>query len=370
MPTFKTRGEFVNSLWDTAGDSAQQSLGMVLQKQQQDKQLKDMLQKLVLENSLKGMRLKQGSNVADMGLPREMQGVLGNFEPDPMAQLERQAGIADAENKIYQAGGPAPSFSRKGLGQQTQSVDMAQADIPVLGQGSLVPKGYDQFGRPTGFTDPQQEVREANMKPLAGEAANRYSGSVQGLTNIKAIQDMLKLNETGSSLGTDAAKDMVYRANLIAEANAAKPTWLPGGEALYKGIKSARVTKQEPRELENYFNTLAENVLRARTGAAAPDQEVVREMARTYFKVFNEDPQTWMTKLANNKKYLEGVADEIRPLRKGKHLFDGKISKEDNIDTKNTDLNSITEDEIQFTMKKYNVPREEVIRRIGLPSTF
>lgn len=122
-------------------------------------------------------------------------------------------------------------------------------------------------------------------------------------------------------------KDLIYRANLSIEASGAKPTFVPGLQASYRRIKESRAG-DKGANLGNKFLTLAENLLRARTGATAPEPEVVREEARTMLNSYFESPETWESKISNNELYLTGVADEVRPLRKGKHTSQQKSTKQ------------------------------------------
>jgi hypothetical protein len=150
---------------------------------------------------------------------------------------------------------------------------------------------------------------EEKQKPLSGDAALKYSGALQGMRDIKYISDELGLN---SGTLNPNAKELIYKSNLAVEGANAKATLIPGLQGVYKGVKYSRAGDAGSR-LSNKFMTLAENLLRARTGAAAPDPEIVREYARSLLRGYTESPETWISKLKQNEEFLSGVAKGIRP---------------------------------------------------------
>ena len=77
--------------------------------------------------------------------------------------------------------------------------------------------------------------------------------------------------------------------------------------------------------------TLSENILRARTGAQAPEPEMVREYARTLLMSFIESPNTWAKKINQDYGFLQGTAKEIRPKKEkewGSGLFGYSVGDE------------------------------------------
>lgn len=224
-------------------------------------------------------------------------------------KLIEKGKVATAQRAIYDAGGPAPS----GFGQSAN---------PQGQQGKIVAEDYDQFGRPKSFKDigAQQQIKDA--EPLAADSATRFSGAQQGMQNVNDI-----VNQINTHKGN--RKDLIYQANLAIEAENAKDTIIPGAKALYKVSKLTR-TSDQSKQLANSFSTLSENLLRARTGATAPDPEIVREYARTLLKTFQESPTTWNQKLQNDFNFLKTTHDELRPLRSSETGDFTPINQNDN----------------------------------------
>lgn len=287
----------------------------MLQQQQQDKALRQAAGQM-----MGGQAVPQGVNAGDLysKLAVEQSKNQTPYANDPLKQIELEnvlQGFRKAtEPTVADTLGAAvpqqtPGAAVLGAGQDT--------GIPPM----FVPGKKNKYGIPEEIENPAyalyQKTQEQNASPLSGEAANRYAGAIQGITNIGNIKSMLGIKETPTGVtASPDSRDLVRQANLVSEATLSKPVpFIPGLQGAYKAFKMIR-TSPKGVQLENYFNTLAENVLRARTGAAAPDPEVVREQARTYLKNFQENPEVWAQKMNQDLQYLSTTAKEIRPNRK------------------------------------------------------
>ncbi len=201
-------GQGVN--WESLNRINEESTKRKLFDYEQKQKVKQALEQVILETALKNQRLKQGANLGQLDTSQGMRGVLGQipgmFEQDPMDQFKNQAAIADMEKKIYEAGGPAPSITPRMSGvlggqkspQEETAPDGIRREInPTNAQ--LVPKGYDQFGRPTGFTNPEEELTQATKKAVAIENVKPYTEGeikiVSGLQLIPQIDKLIKLAE-------------------------------------------------------------------------------------------------------------------------------------------------------------------------------
>lgn len=269
--------------WDAAVQSGQgfaNSLSNVIAyKREQDDAIKKlMLQKKLEEES--AINTAVGTQKAKLQLAKEMMPMMQQFNsPQGMSM-----------NPIK--GGGAQSGA---IGQENPYIGMLN---PLSGEFE--------------FKDnPRYKALQKEMDPLSGESANKYSGALQGLSQVDIIMKELGLNDI-STMDEKKARDLVYRANLAVQGANAKDTILPMGKAMYQGLKNIRAGS-EGSQLATAFMTLAENLLRARTGAAAPDPEIIREYARSLFRQFSEDPQTWLRKLQTNQQFLQGVAGSIKP---------------------------------------------------------
>ena len=155
----------------------------------------------------------------------------------------------------------------------------------------------------------EQSALEEN-KPLQGEASVRYSGALQGVRDLKKITDIIGLSN-GEIKDLKKAKDLIYKANLNIEGVGAE-RGIPFLTGMYRGSKLSR-GGDEGAKLGNLFMTLSENLLRARTGAQAPEPEVIRENARSLLKSYIESPETWKSKLMQNEEFLLGTVKSLRP---------------------------------------------------------
>lgn len=193
------------------------------------------------------------------------------------------------------------------------------ADIirPQANPYELVPTGDPD--KPFKFEfNPQEQTRRKveeqsaleENKPLQGEASVRYSGALQGIRDLKLIADNIGLSN-GEIKDIKKAKDLIYKANLNIEGVGAE-RGVPFLTGLYRGGKLLR-GGNEGAKLGNLFMTLSENLLRARTGAQAPEPEVIREYARSLLKSYIENPETWKSKLMQNEEFLLGTVKSLRP---------------------------------------------------------
>ena len=226
---------------------------------------------------------------------------------------------------------PEKQFFSSVLNQGTSQLSMpSQGGAPIvpvqtggMPDKSMLIRGLiaKKFGVPfENLMTPEERQIAEEGKPLAGDTAAKYSGATQGIKSMNEIVKMIGLkNINGKITANSNAKDLIKQANLAIEASTLQnqpPSFygaaLPFMRKAEEASKLSRVGS-EGSQLANLFNTLAENLLRARTGATAPNPEIVREMSRSLFRVWQEDPSAWRTKLMNNLTYLEGVAKEIRP---------------------------------------------------------
>lgn len=159
-------------------------------------------------------------------------------------------------------------------------------------------------------------------KPLSGDAANKYSGGTQGLENIQNIQNTLGITRDSSGNYSFPEKDMTslplfgkVNKKVLASKVAAYRSPRVFGVPVDFGIGEAVAQKaagETGKSLELQFDTLAENMLRARTGATAPDPERIRELSRTLARTF-DSPNTVMERLNTDKQFLSSVVDAIKP---------------------------------------------------------
>jgi hypothetical protein len=147
----------------------------MLQKKQQEKELKQALQKMILEASLKNMRLKKGANLSGIDTSRGMEGMLSKipelFEQLPnYSQMKSVLGMQDLtqkmenQRKLRVMGGqeePSPE-------EITQFTPQLQK--PILGMGGRATGGEVILPKDASFTDGQM------LSPTGGRIGEYMPG--------------------------------------------------------------------------------------------------------------------------------------------------------------------------------------------------
>lgn len=172
------------------------------------------------------------------------------------------------------------------------------------------------------ISNPQAKAKEAATiaaaKPLSGETARMLSGAKQGLSNIKDIQDVFKFSEADGKVTSkdfSSKRSSLQRQRVLESAGVGKPGSIPQILSLSFADDIASLTgmsTEEGRILALKFATLAENILRARTGAQAPEQEQVREETRTLLSGL-DSPASALERLREAERFLKETAKQIRP---------------------------------------------------------
>lgn len=161
----------------------QNNVNTFLALKQQNK--KDMIDQLSIKATLAGKGLKMG---ADGGIVRDENLV------SPLEKLTNLGQVADAQMKIFNAGGPSPNIgSLLQSGGQVNPQSMINqnllsqvgpnstglqggTDLENLKPGDVVPTKFDQFGRPEGFElvkkTAAQDKRDVENEELSNQIAN------------------------------------------------------------------------------------------------------------------------------------------------------------------------------------------------------
>lgn len=308
-------------------EAVMQMRQMEQQKAMQERALQEEIMNNAIGNIMNATKLQQ--NQAMMGLEKQKtQASIDSLVGETKAKQQQQ----DLLNQLIGGeGGQAGKPYIEGLN--------------IGGMNVKIPKSQEQV-----TLDAQNKAQEESIlaasKPLSAEAATRYSGVTQGVGNIKNIVNEL------SGKDIKLAKDLIYKANLGVNAASAKDTLIPGGRGIYQSNLKWR-SGDKGLNLANEFLTLSENLLRARTGAQAPEPEIIREQARTLLNSWSESPETWHKKLKTNLDFLQGVGKEIRPNRQDEWGFD----MQDSSNPDSQSLNFSSESEVN----KANLPKGTII---------
>lgn len=219
MPQYKTRGQFQNSLWDNLGTSAGQSLGMVVNKQQQDKELKQAIDKMLLEASLKDMRLKPGANLSGIDTSKGMGGVLGQVP----GMFERAPVIPQT----------SISISERPYTEMQKAREVLQRSPADYGKAGMAQKvGGNILGIPTGWGF-------GSKWQISPEAQAEQSGAQSILGNpYKTTKRINYKGDTIDTTGTDVTAELpdpsTYDEGTIIEDDAGQQYILQAGQWIPK----------------------------------------------------------------------------------------------------------------------------------------
>lgn len=220
-----------------------------------------------------------------------------------LARAYKQAQIAELERRTRALDAPIddPNYFRDPV--TLKLIKRTSRDGQMGLNPGLTPVKFDKYGNPKEYVDYE-------TKALSGDAARSYSGAVQGLGNIENIKGEFGLSrdEMGNTsidpnyqskiLGLKMAG---FRGNPAASGPAAILPWM---------IRSA--SGKQARDLALQYDTLAENELRARTGAAANPFEYASVKSRIEPSI-TDRPENIYNRLDEPRKFLGGTVDAIKP---------------------------------------------------------
>lgn len=192
-----------------------------------------------------------------------------------------------------------------------------QAKRDAFGGGSsgqddgLITDKYDAYGNRKSAYDPRQKILQEQIKAyyknLTGSTAAQDAMAEQGLTNISNIKERFGFDEQGNA--SQGFYRKAYRGKLAENkpwTAALSPT--SAGLAVFGNIAAGK----EGRSLAVDYGNLIQNLLRLRTGAAAPIQEQIDEFTRTGFRA-GDDPEITFKKLQQGYQLLSQVQENLRP---------------------------------------------------------
>ena len=221
-------------------------------------------------------------------------------EEKSIANALMAAKIQELQRKT-QALGEAPP---EGYFRDAYSGKLHKTLPSVGGDGNLnqnlTATKFDAYGRPKEYVD-------YNNKALSGDASRQWSGAMQGLENIQSIEDTLGLTQGPEGIAPD------YQAKILGRKMAGfRGNPVMQGPAGILPALMRNLAGEDARNLDTQYETLKENELRSRTGAAANPFE--------YWSVSNriepsltDRPANIANKLNLSKKYLGRNAEAVRP---------------------------------------------------------
>ena len=212
------------------------------------------------------------------------------------------------------------ALERKKLQGELDDAEFKRSMRQKFGQGGSVGGRNYIYNPYTDKWEEDPEIKERRTaeikrefeltKPLSGEASKMLSMAEQGLGNAQNIRKIFGLRQGADGVtASPGYKGKVFKmkaANFGAGMNPMLGVAgiIPGAGQLFAG--------DEGRKLDLYYQTLAENNLRARTGAAATPWEIQREKSRLMARL-NDSPELANERLNESDKFLGGTAENIRP---------------------------------------------------------
>lgn len=253
---------------------------------------------------------------------------------------------------------------------RTESLlNQAKYDRISSGASSLMPSGlvadkWDEYGLPSGYINPRQEVLQKQVeeyyKPLSGESARSFAQAEQGLGNVATLKKSLGYDNQGNLM-----PDSGYTRKLVRSKLAQNKPWLTSGTGIVPAVTSIAgniIAGKEGREIALNYGNLIQNLLRLRSGAAVPIQEQIDEFTRTGYRI-GDDPETTYKKLQQGYQLLNSIKTSVRPTPRFKDQAEAEAyGLSDLMPQANNDLN---EENIQFTMQKYGMTRQQVLEALN-----
>ena len=162
-----------------------------------------------------------------------------------------------------------------------------------------------------------EERAKKSQEPLGSEVVTKFAGAVQGLDMLQKTVDNLGFYRNEKTGKVESFQGGEFKKKIAgSKAASFKESTLPlsnikvtGG--MFEGLVQMAGT-DDARKIDLWLTTMAENVLRARTGAAAPEPEIVREEARSLIRLL-DSPDVAFERLSVNEGFLRTVANNIRP---------------------------------------------------------
>jgi len=148
------------------------------------------------------------------------------------------------------------------------------------------------------------------QKPLSDTGATRLSAAEQSLGNIGTLRKMATPKRFGE-MKRGFEKVRIGNRLGITNPESVIGMGIRSLPVLGQVAKFAVSSSDEQKKFENNISTLIESQLRARTGAAAPQQEIDREVSRILSS--DDSLKSFLEKLTNAEKFAIGVAEGIRP---------------------------------------------------------
>jgi len=221
------------------------------------------------------------------------------------AQREEED-AATAKQFLFPNASSGPQFGAPSGLKTPNSSQTGPASMPIpktikFGGQEFVNPAYSEY-------ELAQKRAEDAQRPLSDTASSKMSAANQSLENIQVARDMAS-PESFNTLKSGFGK--IRMGNALGVTN---PESIRG--AILNGVsfglaKKLFQTNDDQKKFENNLSTLVEGQLRARTGAAAPQPEIDREVSRILAS--DDTLNSFLGKLSNAEKFVIGIKEGLRP---------------------------------------------------------
>lgn len=221
---------------------------------------------------------------------------------DSLAEALTVAKIQELQrkNEALAQGVPDDNYFRDPYSGKLHKRSTPQGGGPV--NPNLTAVEFDRYGNPKKYVD-------YSTKALSGDAARGYSGAMQGLGNIENIKGEFGLYEEGGKVQIDPG----YQQKILGLKMAGlRGSPFEQGPAGILPFMLRNASGRQARDLALQYETLAENELRARTGAAANPFEYISTKSRIE-PGLTDRPENIYNKLQEPQKFLGQAAEAVRP---------------------------------------------------------
>lgn len=237
-------------------------------------------------------------------------------------------------------------------------LDRANQGIGFNASPNLKPKSYDEFGMPKDYVDVEQELAQKRkeeelkrefelQKPLSDTASGRLAGSKQVIEQVAKLRSMTNPQNFGNM------KQGVSKIKIGQKLGITDPSSIRGAVVNAASLGTAPMlvkTSDEQKQFELAVNLIAENLLRARTGAAAPTPEQIREEARQL--VGDDTYESFLNRIQTSEGFARDVGEGIRPGFMGQQAAQVPSWVPQDIDYKRWIADGGTEEQLRSELKR------------------
>jgi len=222
------------------------------------------------------------------------------------AQREEED-AATAKQFLFPNASSGPQFGTPSGLKTPNSSQAGPTSMPIpktikFGGQEFVNPSYSEY-------ELAQKRAEDAQRPLSDTASSKLSAANQSLENIQVARDMAS-PESFNEMKSGFSKIRIGNKLGVTNPESIKGAVL-NALPVTSWIRRMVKTTDDQKKFENNLSTLVEGQLRARTGAAAPQSEIDREVSRILAS--DDTLNSFLGKLSNAEKFVIGIKEGLRP---------------------------------------------------------